>query len=375
MAFDNGVNSLAASVTASGTSLVSKSDALREGFPAYFHVGFLSVMIWDALHNVRDDYDLLFSYEVKMNTVVYFISRIVTLIYALGKVIFLTVPLDDCTSLQSALSGMYVAIVVSTLLLALFRIRSIFRTNAMVVVLLGISLAVVVGASLTFVTGVNGKQVPGSPYCVDDIEGQYVGAALVTVFANHAFLLSATTIFVWKNNVAEAENLSRLEQFRKFVDGNTSSASSRYLLQDQLCFIVTTIVSGISMIWFFAFSSDHGSLQITIVVAYCVIANIMVSRVYRNTTLRPAAEEIATAVSSKFSMSGMTTPHHFAVAGQDHLHEVRYVTSGSDSGCDPELKANPLEIEVSKVVESKRDTVVAAEPSEDQVNVFHVKMV
>ncbi|KDR73153.1 hypothetical protein GALMADRAFT_142296 [Galerina marginata CBS 339.88] len=365
----------------SGTSSVS--DTLRQGFPAHFHVGFLAIMIWDALHNIRDDYQLLFSHEVKVNTVVYFISRMTTLIYALGKTIFLTLPLYDCSSLESALSGIYVIVITSTLLLALLRIRSIFRTNALIFILLGISLAMVIGVSMTFVAGVDGGQDLLVSHCSDYIEGQYVGAGLVLIFVHHAFLLAATTIFVWKNDMAKDGGIAHwLEHLRRLSHGSAPSPSSRYLRQDQYCFLMTMVVSTINMIWFFASSSDDASLRITMVVAYCVISNIMICRVYRNTTLRPAPDEIATAVSSKFSMSGMSSPHHFAVGRHDNFHDVRYVAPSPDgsssSGFNSELqlKANALEIEVSKVVEHKHDTLVGAEQaSADQDSVFHVKMV
>ncbi|KAF8154848.1 hypothetical protein B0H34DRAFT_660956 [Crassisporium funariophilum] len=310
-------------------------------------------MIWDALHNLRNDYLLLSQHRIEIPTVTYFISRIASLGYILGKTVFLSD--HDCQAFEAVLISFFIVSLISNALLPYFRVCAIWDRNRYIIGFFGLTYLSVVVSGLSIITGLKGTNLAGSPHCVDIIVKQTIPASFLTMFAHDTAISLAITYGVCKRNL-QSNDLSINRGLCTALLGRSLPAFSKAFLHDsQICYFINVCAYVAMTIWYYTSATDPSSpFRLTFVVVPIMVANIMFGRVFRNTKL---GLQSRTAINPQHSMSRMTS-----VA--DLVKEEEGQGVAFNKGCDHTRPPKPsslghVEISVRKVVEYKRDRSAA----------------
>ncbi|CAA7262491.1 unnamed protein product [Cyclocybe aegerita] len=275
---------------------LNPGDSLRVNFSIYVHVGALSVMIWDGIHNLKGDYQLIVSGTSKIRMVIFFVSRSFTLAYALGRSLYITLPTTTCGPLQSALTASYIILACTTTLLAYLHLSSLFSNHPIILTTFGVSWATVVGASMLIVPGV--KDNIFFAYCSEAVENEYTAAAFITTTIFHA-LLSSVVLFAALKATSKAKKgregvqSTIQESYWAAIDQRSRIPKlAREITADMhCCYFTALLASLVQTIWFFASAHTSASsprtdpFRLTMMVFYAVVANVTVCRVYRTSTL------------------------------------------------------------------------------------------
>ncbi|KAJ7579184.1 hypothetical protein C8J56DRAFT_796857 [Mycena floridula] len=147
---------------------------LSESFPL---IGCSQILIWDILSNVTSDYRLLFKSRRGFATVIYFLSRILTLAYVLAFTILRTLPVGNCSLFDKLGRWGYGLSVTSTSLLFFFRVKAVYSNRRSVAIGFFCLWLVLVGCTMTVVFGVSSGNIGSTAYCIDTSVKAYVSAA------------------------------------------------------------------------------------------------------------------------------------------------------------------------------------------------------
>ncbi|KAF8193857.1 hypothetical protein K438DRAFT_1435430, partial [Mycena galopus ATCC 62051] len=255
---------------------------------SFIIAGATAVFIWDILHNLMDDYHILFKLKFQMSTAVYIVSRYVrNLLVLFQSLFFIAYPLPNCQAAMSAFDAFYPLSSASTSLLFLFRVRAIYAycpliTYTFLFLWLGMlagTLTVPIGSFAVKVP--LGSGVGASWVCIITSLPKYMGANGVgmTVFDTCVFL--AISYRLLANGRTEQ---TRGERFRSalFFGGANLYAFSESLLRDgQKYYLITVFTNALTIAMIYApgvapIYRSMGSIP------NIALTNIMASRVYRN---------------------------------------------------------------------------------------------
>jgi len=302
----------------------------------YVSVASLSIMLWDILDNLKNDYRLLFRHRLGPPTMVYFLSRLSVLGYVLAITVFLTTPSVSCTALETTFVAFSIVALISTLFLSYFRVCAVWRWNRVIVGIFGISWLSVAASSFTLLKSIHGSST-GEGFCAVTAT-QLVLAPFVTSFVNHIIVFLAITYGVCKNTIG------RDLGFRDCVwlmFGKGLPTFSKALLHDsQLCYILTMGITITTVVWFQVWLAQQSSspFRLALVSPYFTLVNIMICRVFRNTKLGLYSKVPVQPNDSKRTHGGGMS-----------AWSSRY---NNDSHSDSIV---PIQIAVSQVVEYKSD--------------------
>lgn len=81
--------------------------AFQVKISGYILVGTMAIFVWDLLHNILNDYKLLFEHRIRLPTLVYFISRLFCLGAMVSSVVLQTTPLPTCNGFGKLLDVLF----------------------------------------------------------------------------------------------------------------------------------------------------------------------------------------------------------------------------------------------------------------------------
>ncbi|KAF8154582.1 hypothetical protein B0H34DRAFT_529566 [Crassisporium funariophilum] len=301
------------------TTIISPVPGLSQVdlLPIYFLVASLTLIIWDILNHLKDDYNMLFKHRVSYPTVIYFVSRITTFGYSLGKMIILTAPVHpaQCLKFSNANGIIFIIAMSSTTLLFYLRVCAVYNQNIYVRLFFGTTWLGCLGGAATGVTGVVGIPLSRSPdstrtLCIDQIRHLYIMSSTVILMVNDTLAFAAITYKLGLSNYRD-QDMSKKTLLRLFF-GESLPAFSKALLQDsQVYFLMALSATATFLITFFTIdaSSPTSPFRLIFLVPTLVLVNIMACRIFRNTKLgRAGMTPPTTVVSTAFEMHHPTLP-------------------------------------------------------------------
>ncbi|KAF9457505.1 hypothetical protein BDZ94DRAFT_225694 [Collybia nuda] len=205
--------------------------AYQKTITEYVTVGGLSVLIWDILTHLPFDFKLLIRQRVTFPTIIYFLSRWSTLLYAISTAVFETAPVENCVTLSKVVCAVYHVTISSTALLFFLRVRAIFDRNRYVTIGFFILWLGVLGGSLTAVLSLSGMHVGNTKYCAFSNFKAYRSAANITLVVFDTCVLIAITWRLSNTHLTVKSDDIRLKA-RFNLLGKYLPAFSRALLQD-----------------------------------------------------------------------------------------------------------------------------------------------
>ncbi|KAJ6533973.1 hypothetical protein DFH09DRAFT_122718 [Mycena vulgaris] len=298
----------------------------------YVVVGCTAVLIWDALINLRNDYMLLFKRRFHVASGAYVLSRVASLVYALGFTIFATYPLPACNTAFVAFSTFYSLTISASAFLFLIRVRAVYDGDRLITAIFGFLWLAVLGSSITIPFGGSAFGLGDPPEClVGQIEG-YVGSAgiIQTVYDTLIFFAISYRLV---SNSRRSEEVTRGEQFKAFFSGADLPAFSKALFTDgQMYYMITVVTNCVAIL--LVHIPNVSPLYHGLMVIPCVtLTSLMACRVYRTTKLGipPGSWELSLPTLNTVGPSGDHTIPLNAV----QFPAQRYAVDSEGNGSEP----------------------------------------
>ncbi|KAG6918421.1 hypothetical protein DXG01_014600 [Tephrocybe rancida] len=284
---------------------------------AYVIIGCLGAFVWDLLENIYGDYRLVFHRKMSFPTMVYFLSRVSVLAYALMNALsrskypssirsqadILTLlsataaPLgiDNCQRAQTAACVLYHIAFSSTALLFFLRVRAIFNDKKVVIGFFFILWLSVVAGSITLALVGGSDSLGPTDYCLAKPEKPFIVVSPVALLINDTCVFLAIS---WRlmgdSQMPEQESGAHISPIKRFILGGGLPSLSRALFQDGQAYYLASVASNIFAVVIITPAVPVGFRFMYVFNA--VITNMMACRVYRNTKFGDFREDsIATA--------------------------------------------------------------------------------
>ncbi|KAF9457889.1 hypothetical protein BDZ94DRAFT_1227223 [Collybia nuda] len=284
--------------------------AYQKSVTDYITTGALSILVWDILTHLQSDYKLVSRYRVNLPTIVYFVSRWSTLLYAITISVFHSAPIDDCDTLTKATCAVYHVTVSSTALLFFLRVRAIFNRNTYITVGFFTLWVIVLGGSLTSVLSATGVHIGNTKYCTfSDLKTYRSAVANITlaifdtaIFIGITWRLSNSHLSIKKTNSADLK--PRFHLFGRYLPVFTKA-----LLHDGQKYYLVAMLANLLVVFLDFIPGVPMPYRATFLAPAIGLTNIMACRVFRHTKMRNKNKEppIANVSTLLFRMGDSTS--------------------------------------------------------------------
>ncbi|KAE9389399.1 hypothetical protein BT96DRAFT_401948 [Gymnopus androsaceus JB14] len=260
------------------------SDIARElQVTSYFFCGSSTIFIWDALWNLRADYKLLFKTKVGLPTLVYFLSRIGSMVFVFGYTMFLTSPIGNCSMAEHIFCSFYPLGVSGSALLFFFRVRAVFFAQKYTVWAFFALWICVFAACMLVPFGTSSTNIGATKYCITLELKPFMGAAGIVPTVHDTLVFLAISYQLLR--LSHAEQYSMMGTIRAFVSGSYLPGFSKSILHNGQAYYMVTVVGNIlTTILYYGLGSSP-IYQGMLVIPNVMLTNIMACYVYRNTML------------------------------------------------------------------------------------------
>lgn len=255
------------------------ADQIRSA--SHIAAGVTGVLVWDVVCHLHDDYRLLFKLRTGLCTLVYFVSRLGSLLFLVPTMILSVQPTGNCEIFQKICNSFFPIAVASSNLLFFFRLRAVCMENP-TIIRIGFALWLVsLAGCLTVPFALDSVPVGNTKYCVNTDARPYVALSGIFPFFHDTFVFLAIT---WKLTKNTHKEITLRTGVRVALLGDYLPAFSRALLVDgQRYYLVTIVTNFIAVFMIFM------PLPIVYRLVWCfpnvALINMMACLVYRNTKL------------------------------------------------------------------------------------------
>ncbi|KAF8515739.1 hypothetical protein JB92DRAFT_2716890 [Gautieria morchelliformis] len=246
----------------------------------YLYIATVSAYVWDLLCSLGDDYHLITKFALTIPTVVYFVSRIMTLAFILTSMVFQIAPVDSCQALQVALGWCFAVALPSTSLLFFFRIMAVFNRQRRVIAFFAILWLASLGGAITVPFAIEGGHIGPTKLCINTNVKSFSSVGFVMNTCNDILIFLAIS---WEV-VSRAPSRNKV---RSFFAGRDLPFVSKELLQGgQQYFMITVGMNLLTMILLLLSSSSIPPvIKAMFTIPNVALENSMACRVFRNIKL------------------------------------------------------------------------------------------
>ncbi|KAJ6494228.1 hypothetical protein C8R45DRAFT_174284 [Mycena sanguinolenta] len=243
----------------------------------------IQVFVWDILHSLSEDYHILFKLNFQVSAAVYLVSRIASLVYALGFTLFSTYPLPNCQAALVAFNAFYPISSASTSLLFFFRVRAIYSGRPIITYTFGFLWLCMLAGSLTIPLGTSATTVGHA--CIVTRLAPYMGANGVAMMVFDTSVFLAISYRLLANGRTEQTPGERIRSAFAFGEANLYAFSDSLLRDGQKYYLITVFTNTLTIAMIYApdvapVYRGMGSIP------NVAVTNIMASRVFRNIKMR-----------------------------------------------------------------------------------------
>ncbi|KAJ7222153.1 hypothetical protein GGX14DRAFT_558254 [Mycena pura] len=244
----------------------------------YVLAGTLGAYIWDILCNLHNDYKLLLKYRVGFATVVYFVSRLWSLMYILSATLIETFPLGKACAPVSTFAGVcYTIAVPGTCLLFFLRARAIYNNHTILGFFFFIAWLSVLGTAALVPFIATAANIGPTDYCIDVNVKSYASAATITPLVHDTIIFVAISLRLFRNSYVTRGN------FRAFVTGEYLPQFSKALLKDGQLYYLAAVTSNTLVTVMLYNTRVAFAYRTMFTMCNIMITNAMACHVFRNT--------------------------------------------------------------------------------------------
>ncbi|KAF7316138.1 hypothetical protein MIND_00131900 [Mycena indigotica] len=237
------------------TAVTSFSPALHRQLQVVSLVfaGTASVCVWDVLNNLQAEYRMLKKSKFGLASVAYIASRVGSLIYSLGILLFSTYPLQDCAASLHAFEAFYPIATTGSAYLFYARLRAVSGFNRAITFTFALLWLCVLGTSLLI--PIVGKAASVNNVCLYTSSDDYSGAAGITILVYDTAVFLTISYQLVGNYGLDVDPTDSArgtacswDRARWFISGKNLPAFSKTLLTEgQVYYMITVLVNVVAI--------------------------------------------------------------------------------------------------------------------------------
>ncbi|KDR73152.1 hypothetical protein GALMADRAFT_251721 [Galerina marginata CBS 339.88] len=250
----------------------------------YVSIAALVVQIWDMLNNVNADYKLLTRHQLRLPTIVYFISRFSTLAYMLMVTIFETASIGDCEKLYKLIPWLFCIAMPSTSLLFFFRVTAMYSDYKSVVAFFFLMWLGILAGGVTSVLSVlsdAGSNIGPTRRCIGGTMKTFIWTGIIVPLVNDSLIFFAISFRLMLVGLGERVRIR--DAVKVIIFGKDLPAFSKALLRDGQAYYLTTLGLTFTTTIIFFIQSMPIVYRTILAMPNFTVINIMACRVYRRT--------------------------------------------------------------------------------------------
>ncbi|KAF5329254.1 hypothetical protein D9619_009376 [Psilocybe cf. subviscida] len=250
---------------------------------AYVFVGTTSILIWDVLCHLKDDYRLLTQHRINLPMVVYFVARLFNLMYLIGYMVANTAPIGNCSIVIRVIQASFTIAIPASEMLFFLHVRAVYIQNRPAVWFFTFLWLCTIASSLMPVFSTTYTSIGSTEYCITNGSlPLYDTEAAVVPLVNDSVLFGALALRMLRSSYQER---TLKGDIRAMVFGDHIPLFSRALLQNGQAYFLSTVFLNLGTV--ILYYNDALPLAYRAILAFpsVLLMNIMASRIYRNTKL------------------------------------------------------------------------------------------
>ncbi|KAJ3505986.1 hypothetical protein NLJ89_g7123 [Agrocybe chaxingu] len=231
------------------------------------HMGVLGIVVWDALHNIRNDYLLATKHRFEMPMAAYFLSRIACFTYGIGPI-----PIVHCRRLELAVNSFLTVSLCLNTLLFYIRVCAVYYNKNTIALSFGLFWLATVGMASLVPRAMTATHIGPAKHCTEIIDTHSLIPTYLVFFAYDSAVFAATS--------------NRF--YRLYTLEETSLTGGMRVI-----FLVPVMQLGI-VIGAFCFAVDTPGLVVIseLVPVHVMLGNVVTCCVFRNTKLGLVREPV-----------------------------------------------------------------------------------
>ncbi|KAF5329786.1 hypothetical protein D9619_009093 [Psilocybe cf. subviscida] len=247
----------------------------------YVLVGTTSILIWDVLCHLKDDYRLLTQYRINFTMVVYFVARSFNLLYLIGYIIVNSAPIGNCSVVMRVIQSFFPIAIPASEMLFFLHVRAVYIHNRPAVWLFTFLWLCTIASSLTPVISSTYMAIAFTEYCIPNGSlPSYATAAAVVPLVNDSVLFCALALRMLRSSYHER---TLRGDIKSMVFGDHIPLVSRALLQNGQAYFLSTVFLNLITVIMYYINSLPAAYRAILGFPSILLMNVMASRIYRNT--------------------------------------------------------------------------------------------
>ncbi|KAF5329597.1 hypothetical protein D9619_009380 [Psilocybe cf. subviscida] len=252
---------------------------------AYVLVGITSVLIWDVLCHLKDDYLLLTQHRINLPVVVYFVARLFSLLYLIGYTVANTAPIGNCSVVIQVIQALFTISIPASEMLFFLHVRAVYIHNRPAVWFFTFLWLCTIASSLIPVFTTTYMAIGSTKYCICyGALPLYSTATAVVPLVNDSVLFGALALRMLRSSYQER---TLKGDIRAMVFGDHIPLVSRALLQNGQAYFLSTVFLNLGTVILYYNDALPPGYRVILDLAFptMLFMNIMASRIYHNTKL------------------------------------------------------------------------------------------
>ncbi|KAF7373755.1 hypothetical protein MSAN_00587000 [Mycena sanguinolenta] len=212
----------------------------------YVFAATLGAYAWDIAVNLGNDYALLFKHRVRLPTIVYFLSRAITLAYILASFIDAVAPVENCNALALGYSICLVLTQAATALLFFLRVTAVWHPSKIAFAVFSVLWIAVLGVGIVIPLEIRGAPIGPTTQCIiTNLRPVRSEIAVIMPLINDTAIFLAINYRILAHMIVANSLLARL---RIFFGGPGLSKLSEALLRSGQHFYLIAVAAHITLL-------------------------------------------------------------------------------------------------------------------------------
>ncbi|KAJ6455223.1 hypothetical protein C8R45DRAFT_1188615 [Mycena sanguinolenta] len=211
----------------------------------YFHAVTFGAYVWDIALNLGNDYVLLFKHKVRFPTIVYFLSRALTLAFILVCFLDQVALVENCNAITLGWTITSILAKSATATLFFLRVTAVWHTSKIAYVVFFILWLAVLAGGITAPIGIHEAHVAPTKQCITTTVPANIEVPVIMPLIYDTAVFLAISYRILAHTIVADSSMARL---RIFFGGKGISTLSRALLQSGQHFYLVAVAANVTLL-------------------------------------------------------------------------------------------------------------------------------
>ncbi|KAK7436528.1 hypothetical protein VKT23_019082 [Stygiomarasmius scandens] len=299
----------------------------------------LGIYLWDIAVNLGNDYQLLFKHKIRYQTIIYYLSRIFTLIFVLSSFVLEVARFNNCQPGAYVIGAFLGLAQITTALLFILRVTALYKGNKIILLIFALFWLTFLGFAVAIPIGLRASHIGPTKTCLSSGIPNYVEGQLWVIMIHDTLVFFLVTYKVLSLAAVQEGKQARV---RAFFGSGYIPRFSRNLLQSGQHYYFLTICINIVTLALVKAPGVPIVYRAICIVPVMTLTNAMACVVFRRVKFGLITED-GTILDQR-----QTTVSTFHAAGNEHENSLPLHFNPVRAGVQVDDFASPIELRINR---------------------------